>query len=104
MKKLGLIFIAFGLILASSCKQKTKQSEPIIQEKEGLVSYKYKVVGLEDSIISDSIWRIIFQVEGIEKMILSQDDSTALFTVEPDLVSNELLIEEIEKRGGKLVD
>ena len=104
MKKLGLIFIALGLMLATSCKKKTTQSEPIIVEKEGLVSYKYKIVGLEDSLISDSIWRIIFQVEGIEKMILSQDDSTALFTVEPDLVNNELLVKEIEKRGGKLVD
>ncbi len=104
MKKLGLLFIAIGIILFSSCKQKTNQSETIIKEKEGLVSYKYKVVGLEDSIISDSIWRIIFQVEGIEKMILSQDDSTAVFTVEPELVNNELLMEEIEKRGGKLVN
>lgn len=104
MKKLGLIIIAFGLLLVSSCKQKTSQSETIFQEKEGLVSYKYKIIGLEDSIISDSIWRIIFQVEGIEKMILSQDDSTAVFTVEPDLVSNELLMEEIEKRGGRLVE
>ena len=96
--------LALGIMLASSCKQKTNQKETVIQEKEGLITYKYKVVGLEDSVISDSIWRIIFQVEGIEKMVLSQDDSTAVFTVDPALVSNDYLMEEIEKRGGLLLN
>jgi hypothetical protein len=104
MKKLGILLLTLGIMLASSCKQKTSQKETVIQEKEGLITYKYKVVGLEDSVISDSIWRIIFQVEGIEKMVLSQDDSTALFTVDPALVSNDNLMEEIEKRGGLLLN
>ena len=104
MKKLGILFITLVVILAYSCKQKKTQPDPVIQEKEGLVTYKFKLVGLEDSLISDSIWRIIFQVPGIEKMILSQDDSTAVFTVEPELVNNELLMKEIEKRGGKLIN
>ncbi len=103
MKKLGILFLALALVLASSCKKRTSQTEIVVPEKEGLVTYRYKVVGLEDSTISDSIWRMIFQLEGIEKMILSQDDSTAVFTVEPELVNNELLMEEIESRGGKLI-
>jgi len=36
-------------------------------------------------------------------MILSQDDSTAVFTVEPELINNELLMAEIENRGGILI-
>lgn len=104
MKKLGIIFVTLALILASSCRKKTTQSEPVYQQKEGLVTYQYKVAGLADTIISDSIWKIIFQVEGIDKMIMSQDDSSVVFTVEAELVSNDLLMEEIEKRGGKLVN
>jgi len=103
MKKLGILFLALALVLASSCKKRTSQTETVVSEKEGLVTYRYKVVGLEDSVISDSIWRMIFQLEGIEKMILSQDDSTAVFTVEPELINNELLMAEIENRGGILI-
>ncbi len=103
MKKLGIFLLAIALVLVSSCKNRKSQGEIIIQEKEGLVTYRYKVIGLEDSTISDSIWRMIFHVDGIEKMILSQDDSTAVFTVEAELVNNEFLMEEIKKRGGKLV-
>ena len=103
MKKFGFILIALLMILFVSCKKRQTPPEPVIKEKEGLVTYRYKVSGLEDTIISDSIWKIIFQLDGIEKLILSQNDSTAVFTVEPELVNNELLMEEIEKRGGKLI-
>ncbi|MGD2034078.1 MAG: hypothetical protein PVF73_03415 [Bacteroidales bacterium] len=105
MKKLGIVLLTLALVLVCSCKNRQKPAEPeVLKEQEGLVTYKYKVIGLEDSVISDSIWRIIFQVEGIEKLILSQDDSMAVFTVRPELVNNELLTGEITRRGGKVIE
>jgi hypothetical protein len=103
MKKLGILFFTIALMLVSSCRQKSTQSESTFEEKEGLVTYQYKVAGLADTVVSDSIWKIIFQVEGIDKMIISKDDSSVVFTVESELVNNELLMEEIEKRGGELL-
>ena len=103
------IWLLLGLtILIASCAGKKKEQpaeEAItIEQNAGLITYKYKVARLEDTIISDSIWRIIFQVDGIDKLVLSRDDSIAIFTVDPELVSNELLREEITRRGGVLLN
>ncbi|MBN1596876.1 MAG: hypothetical protein JW894_01145 [Bacteroidales bacterium] len=104
MKKLCLIVLAVITLAACNIgkKDKSEAGTIAIQEPDGLVSYKYKVIGLQDSIITDSIWKIIFQVEGVDKLILSKTDCTAVFTVDPELITNELLVKEITERGGVL--
>ena len=106
MKK---IWIIIGLVLVlGACsgnrKDKSKEETSSANQNTGLITYKFKVEGLQDSIVSDSIWRIIFQVEGIDKLVLSRDDSVAVFTVDPKLVSNQLIRDEISKRGGVVLD
>ena len=61
-------------------KSKADEATVTVEQAEGLVSYAYKVDGLQDSVISDAIWRLIFQLEGIDKLVLSKDDSVALFS------------------------
>jgi PBP1b-binding outer membrane lipoprotein LpoB len=102
MKKLAVIFSITLFIVACSTNKKDSETNDnkTPEVDKNLVTYKYKVVGLQDSIVSDSIWRIIFQVDGIDKLVLSKDDSMAVFTVDPELVDESELEQEIASRGG----
>ena len=106
MKKFWILLILTVMIAACSGSKKDKspaKDEVTSEQNADLVTYKYKIDGLQDTIIADSIWRIIFQVEGIDKLVISRDDSMAVFTVDPELVNNELLRNEITRRGGVLL-
>jgi hypothetical protein len=102
MKKIFiLIFFAAWAVACTGKKERPAGEIPMTSEQDsGLVTFSYKVDGLNDSVVSDSIWRIIFQVEGVEKLILSKNDSTAVFTVDTTLITSELIKNEIAKRGG----
>jgi hypothetical protein len=106
MRKIFIIMlIATWAIACTGKKNKAENVNPMTTDQDkGLVTYKFKVDGLQDSIVSDSIWKIIFQLNGVDKLILSKNDSSAVFTVDPKLVSNELLKTEIAKRGGVVLD
>ena len=107
MKKLLFIFgVTLFIVACTGIKKDKSTDEEAGMETANteLVTYQYKIDGLQDSIVSDSIWRIIFQMDGVDKLIISRDDSTAIFTVDPELVTNEILEKEIESRGGKLLN
>jgi hypothetical protein len=102
MKK--LFYILFIAIWAIACTGKKTENNTAADQAAEMVTYKYKVSGLQDSIIADSVWRIIFQVEGVDKLIISKSDCTASFTVDPKLVDSELLVKEITKKGGVVLN
>jgi hypothetical protein len=102
-KTFFILFIAIWAIACTGKKAKNMDESAADQAKE-MVTYRYKIDGLQDSIVSDSIWRIIFQVDGVDKLILSKIDSSAVFTVDPKLVDNQLLVSEITRRGGVVLN
>lgn len=107
MKKFLFIISATLFMIACTGVKKDKKVDEesrIEIQDDGLASYQFKINGLQDSIISDSIWRIIFQVEGVQQVVLSKVDSIVVFKVNPELVSNELLEQEIVSRGGELLN
>ena len=106
MKKLIFVFVVVGLIAACTGmnKEETPADESAVENTQELITFKYEIDGLQDSIISDSIWRIIFQVEGIDKLVLSREEQVAVFTVDTSLLSDSQLREEITRRGGVLVE
>jgi len=104
MKKYFIVFLIAASAIACTVNKKDKTSGDVVKEDNGMVSYRFVVDGLNDSVTADSIWKIIFQVEGVDKLIISKDDSTTIITVDPALVSNELLRREIEKRGGQILN
>jgi hypothetical protein len=104
MKKV-LIFLIFILLLLSCGKTASKNNlKPINIQKDGKETYFFKVSGLQDSIVSDSIWKMIFQQQGIDKLVLSKTDSSAVFTIDPKLITGKVIVQEIEKRGGKVLN
>jgi len=106
MKK--LVFILSSLVLIAACtgtsKDKEDSKDTVTVQQDSLSVLEFKIDGLQDSIVSDSIWRIIMQVEGVSQVVLSKADSMAVFEVDPGLVSNEMLEEEIRSRGGVLLN
>lgn len=100
MKKVAIILM-FVLAACGSNKTETvEKRKPVAVQQDGMETYLFKVNGLQDSIVSDSIWKMIFQLQGVEKLVISKSDSSAAFTVNPKNLNGEVLAVEIEKRGG----
>jgi hypothetical protein len=104
MKKIFFILMIFLIACGTNKSKLIKERKPITIQKDGKETYYFKVDGLKDSIVSDSIWKIIFQLEGIDKLILSKKDSSAFFTIDPKLIKVDVIAKEIEKRGGKVLN
>ena len=70
MKKLWIL-LTLSLMVACG----TSGTKKVVDTTTGknLVNYKFKVDGLQDSALSDTIWKMIFQVKGIDKLIISKD-------------------------------
>lgn len=104
MKQLGIILaLLIAIIACTGNKKKTPQPEDQVPQSN-LVSYKYKVAGVQDSIIADSVWKMIFRVNGIDKLVISRADCTVVFTVDPELVTGDSLKREIGRRGGVILN
>ena len=99
MKKLSLLFAVFLLMACGTSGSKSEQSA----DGSKLTSYSFKVDGLQDSVLSDTIWKMIFQVDGIDKLVISKNDSSVRFSVDPAKVTQQQITAEIEKRGGKIL-
>lgn len=104
MKNIAIILLLFVLACGGNKSNKGTTKVPMNMENANLVNYKYKIDGLQDSIISDSIWKMIFKVQGIDKLIISKADSTVTFSIDPKLVSNDAIKAEIIRRGGKIIN
>jgi ribosomal protein S8E len=102
MKYAVILTLSFALF---ACKSNTnnKISDDNTQSADKYAIYKYKIVGLNDTIISDSIWKMIFKVEGVEELSLNKVDSSLIIKVETAKVSRELVSSEIIARGGEII-
>lgn len=101
MKYFVVLVIAGILISCTGGNNKSgdASSAPASEESQ-LVSFKFKVDGLQDAAIADSIFRLHFKIEGIDKMIISEKDCTVVFTVDPELLNYEGLYKAVEEQGG----
>lgn len=104
MKKSIILLLFLGLACHGNKSDKGSAQALMTVQNAKLVNYVFKIDGLQDSVISDSIWRMIFKVPGIDKLVISKADSTVIFSIDPKLVSNEALKAEITRRGGKIIN
>jgi hypothetical protein len=94
-----LSFLLFG------CKNNTNKESVTdnAQADSKFTIYKFKIIGLNDTIVSDSIWKMIFKVDGVEELSLNKGDSTVFLKVETEKVSRDEITSEIIARGGKIL-
>lgn len=99
MKKNLLLFSITLILFAISCKPAVKESTTE-ENSIPLSEYYFKVLRLNDSIVADSIWKMIFSVEGIEQMSILLNDSIVYIKADTTIVKVEMLEREIVNRGG----
>lgn len=58
---------------------------------------------MEDSLVADSLWKMIFTIEGIDQIILQKEDSLLVVRCSSEL-SEDLLEAEIQRRGASLIN
>jgi hypothetical protein len=104
MKKIAIILLFVLAACGGNKHESAAKRKPVAVQKDGLETFYFKVDGLQDSIVSDSIWKIIFQLQGVEKLVITKSDSSAAFTINPKNLNGEALAVEIEKRGGKVLN
>jgi ethanolamine transporter EutH len=102
MKKY-LVFLIF-IIIQVGCKKSSSNMKDANTTIEKFTVYKYKVVGLNDSIISDSIWKMIFKIEGIDELVIDKVDSLVTVKINKTNVDEKRISDEIQLRGGKIIE
>ena len=102
MKKPTLLLFLVLFILACNHKSVNRNDEPAAT-KPDLTEYKYKVSGVTDPEISDSIWKMMFKVPGIEEMYIDKKDTTLSVKVDAGKISSEQIVKEVELRGGRVL-
>jgi len=103
--KITALFLLIFLVLTSCNRNVETKRKPIAVQKDGKETYLFKVDGIQDSIISDSIWKMVFKFkDDIDKMLISIPDSSVIITIDPKNMDAEKLAAEIENRGGKVLN
>lgn len=99
------LLLSFVIVACGSNKQAEEKDEAAEHSAEvsAVQTYKFKVLGLEDQSVSDSVWKMIMQVEGVEQLLLSRDDSSVTLQVQNKDLDARILADEIESRGAKVL-
>ncbi|MBN1952228.1 MAG: hypothetical protein JW801_13590 [Bacteroidales bacterium] len=111
MKKiLFILSLALLFVMCDSGKESDKQGGKAearnfckIQEKYAggsLKEYRLEGIRLEEWATLDSIWKIHFDVPGIEKYLSDQSEATIIILMDTTMNTREDLLSAIEKRGG----
>lgn len=105
MKKAAIILMFFLFACGGNKTESAKTRKPIVVQKDGKETFLFKVDGLQDSLIADSIWKMIFTFQqDIDKLIISKPDSSVVITIDPKNMNADILAAEITKRGGKVLN
>jgi hypothetical protein len=69
-----------------------------------LVMLKYKVIGLDNQVIADSLLKIQFKLQAIENIYFNKDDSTLIVRLDKSQVEPSVVCAEIQNRGIQIVE
>ncbi len=93
------LFLFIFLVLLIACKPKTTEQNV----QEDYMVYNLKVVGLADSTIADSIWKINF-LDGVESVYIKPTDSLISIKAETSKITRPELFEIVEEYGVQIID
>lgn len=95
---LALVF----MILLFACKSSPEQSAVYMEATEE-ITYSFKVEGLNDSIVAESVGKIIFVFPGIEEIVVDKTDALISVKYKVETLEIDQIKEELEKRGVKIL-
>lgn len=101
MKKILLLLFVISIQLA--CKNSANEEGTVSPNAEKFTVLKYSVQGLNDTVISDSIWKMIFKVEGIEELYIDKEKSEIKIKILTEYADARKISKEIKSRGGRKV-
>ena len=99
MRILLVIFTTFLICIGCNTSNNKSSSD---KEQQQIKDITIKVININDSIIADTIWKMIFSLESIDQLTIQKYDSTVSFQVSNDQINVTALKKEIISRGGKL--
>ncbi len=100
-------YLIISLIVFAAIACKNQKSEPIVPEGQmdsNLVMLKYKVIGLNDSLIADSVLKMQFKLQAIEKIYFNKKDSIIIVHVNKSQIEPSEICAEIKNRGLQIVE
>lgn len=99
-----IIYLIVATAILISCKNKGTEKEPeiTVPNASELVTYTFKVDGLQDTVVSKDISLMMIKIQSIDQIFISLNDSTVAVSVSPD-VEAKTIEEEIINRGGKII-
>lgn len=103
MKYLYFFVILLITIACGGGSETSSGDTSLLKETPNNV-YAFKTIGLNDSIVADSIWKMIFTTEGIEQLVIQKDDSMVVISTSGNKITRNQLKLEITARGGVIID
>lgn len=95
----NILYLLIVFVFAISCK--TKNSDQT--DTEGFMVCNLKVIGLADSTVADSIWKINF-IDGIESIYIKPADSILSIKAERSKITRSELFDMVEEYGVQIID
>ncbi|MCG8698937.1 MAG: hypothetical protein MI922_12860 [Bacteroidales bacterium] len=100
---LSLTIFVSVLVLVGCKSNNSTKTEDAQEEIINFKTYHYKVQNLSDTVIADSIWRMIFKMnEGIDQ--ISIQDTMVIVKVNTDVYEEKEIRDEMIKRGAQNVE
>lgn len=102
MKHIVYCLVAFAFIACTN-KNTNKQQTHSGQEQQ-YQEVAYKVAGLNDSIVSDSVWKLVFKYTEIDQMLSNPADSMLTLKVNANFDGFGELEQDIQARGLEILE
>ncbi len=105
MKKI-IVFTVIAVLAACKGGEKKETDKAgtgkITIETEGLKTHYVKINNINDEVVTDSIWKMMFKYHGINELLISKTDSVITFKVHKDSMTRQDIINEVTRRGGEV--
>lgn len=99
-----ILALSLSLFITACGTGKPKAVDNIIEKETVFQMHSYKVAGLSDTVVVDSVWKLMFSFNGIEELVMDKKDSVVSFKVDSALVNLQALEQEVEQRGAKILE
>lgn len=96
------ILLIFSALIFSCTSNVNKPETEVFDSPFSI--HMFKLDGLNDSVIQDSVWKMIFTIDGIEELNIDRKDSLLTIKTVDSIVKIETIEKEILLRGATIIE